>query len=247
MSPDRREDERPFFVHVMKTGGATFRRRMEANLGAEFVYPNTAIDSDMRAANADLSYFRTIPEERMRSLRGFTGHFPFIVTKLVPGPVVTMTVLRDPVERTISYLKHCRVHQEQHHGMALEEIYEDPWYYPLMMENHQVRVFALRLEDDPENATEIVTLDEERLGWAREHLESVDFIGLHSHYDDFVEEVTEYFGWSGKAPPNWHVSEPEHIPESFRRRIAEDMAIDMAFYEFAKELHSRRHPAKATG
>jgi len=163
----------------------------------------------------------------------------------VPGPVVTMTVLRDPVERTISYLKHCRAYQEQHHGMALEEIYEDPWYFPLMMLNHQVRVFALTLEDDPENATEIVELNDERLGWARGHLESVDFLGLHEHYDDFVEEVTQYFGWSGKSPPNWHVSEPEHVSAALRRRIADDMAIDLEFYEFARELHAERHRRKA--
>jgi hypothetical protein len=230
----------------MKTGGATFRRRIEANLGVDHVYPNPAIDTDLLAANLSVPYLAGLPEERVRELRAYTGHFPFAATQMLPGRFVTLTVLRDPVERTISYLKHCRKYQEEHRGMALEAIYEDPWFFPTMMDNHQVKVFAFAPEDHMETVAEVITIDEARAARARANLESVDFLGLHEHYDDFVRDVSDHLGWDGEAPPSWHVSEAEDIDASFRRRIAEDMAADMAFFEHARELYHRRR-ARATG
>ena len=37
-----------------------------------------------------------------------TGHFPLCTTELLGGAFTTFTVLRDPVERTLSYLRHHR-------------------------------------------------------------------------------------------------------------------------------------------
>ena len=238
---------RLFFVHVMKTGGATFRRRIEANLGEEHVYPNASIDTDMLAANLSVQYLLDLPEERVRTLQAYTGHFPFAVTQMLPGRFLTMTVLRDPVERTISYLKHCRKYQEQHHDMALEAIYEDPWYFPTMMKDHQVKVFALAPEDRAETVAEVIDIDADRAARARANLDSIDFLGLHEHYDDFVRDVSEHLGWSGDAPFSWHVSEAEEISASFRRRIADDMAADLEFYEYARERYDRRPRARAIG
>jgi hypothetical protein len=232
--------DRIFFVHVMKTGGATFRRHIEANLGEEHVYPNAAVDEDLLSANLSVPYLRDLPAERVRELRAYTGHFPFAATQILPGPFLTMTVLRDPVERTISYLKHCRKYQEQHRGMALEAIYEDPWYFPTMMENHQTKVFAITPEDDADTVAEVIPMDAARLALAQANLETIDILGLHEHYDDFVATASAHLGWPGTPPPSWHVSEPETIDASFRRRIEQDMAMDLEFFAFARDLHEAR-------
>jgi hypothetical protein len=238
---------RLFFVHVMKTGGATFRRHIERSLGVEHVYPNPDIDTDLLAANISVDHLLGLPAERVRALHAYTGHFPFAVTQMLPGSFTTATVLRDPVERTISYLKHCRKYQEQHHGMALEAIYDDPWYFPTWIQNHQLKVFAFTPDDHPQVVADVIAIDDARIATARANLESVDFLGLHEHYDEFVREVSAHFGWTAEAPPSWHVSEPEEIAPSFRRRIADDLAADVEFFEFARELHQRRHRARAAG
>jgi hypothetical protein len=234
-----------FFVHVMKTGGATFRRHIEANLGVEHVYPNPELDEDLLIANLRIPYLLELPEERHRAIAAYTGHFPFIVTELLPGPFVTLTVLRDPVERTISYLKHCRRYQEQHRGLPLEEIYEDERYYRTLMDNHQTKVFSFTPEDGADSIWTIVDVDQARLDRACANLEAVDVLGLHEHYDEFVAEASARFGWPPAAPPSWHVSEPEAVAPSFRRRIASDMAADIELYEFAKGLHQQRRARRA--
>jgi hypothetical protein len=240
-------NERIFFIHVMKTGGATFRRHIEVNLGAEHVYPNAELDPDLLVANLRISYLTSLPEERHRAIQAYTGHFPFVASQVLPGPFTTLTVLRDPVERTISYLKHCRRYQEQHHGLPLEEIYEDEQYFSTLMDNHQAKVFSFTPADRADSIWQTAHVDAARLAQARANLETVDVIGLHEHYDDFVREASERFGWPPAPPPSWHVSEPEEVASSFRRRIADDMAADLEFYEFARELHASRHRRSRAG
>jgi hypothetical protein len=151
-----------------------------------------------------------------------------------------MTVLREPIERTISYLKHCRRYQEQHHGMALEAIYEDPWYFPTMMKDHQAKVFSITPEDDADTVAEVIDIDDRRLAVACANLEAVDLVGLHEYYDDFVRDASARFGWPDTPPPSWHVSAPEEVAPSFRRRIEQDMAADIEFFAFARSLHQAR-------
>ncbi len=45
---------------------------------------------------------------RRDEIRVVTGHFPLCVTELLDADFATFTVLRDPVERTLSYLRHHR-------------------------------------------------------------------------------------------------------------------------------------------
>jgi hypothetical protein len=87
---------------------------------------------------------------------------------------------------------------------------------------------------------EVLTMDDSRLATAKANLESVDVIGLHERYDEFVAEASARLGWPGTLPPSWHVSEPEEIDAAFRKRIETDMAVDVELYAFARDLHARR-------
>src|SRR5438128_6563867 len=128
-----------FFVHVMKTGGATFRQHLYGSFGEERVFPCHKVDAPDRAWLID--YLLRIPPERRAATRAYIGHFPFVVTELMGIDFVTLTMLRDPVERTISYLKHCTQYNPQHQGMTLEKIYDDPFFFPSFIHNHQTKMF----------------------------------------------------------------------------------------------------------
>jgi hypothetical protein len=101
-------------------------------------------------------------------------------------------------------------------------------------------VFAIRPEDEADTVSEVIRMDGDRLATACANLATVDVLGLHEHYDDFVSEASAILGWPATAPPSWHVSEPEAIDPAFRRRIERDMAIDMEFVDFARGLHASR-------
>ena len=228
----------------MKTGGATFRQHVYANFAAGEVYPRPKVDNMERAWLVD-SLLR-LPAERRAETRAYTGHFPFVVTELLGIDLVTFTILRHPVDRTLSYLKHCKRYHSQHAELSLEEIYEDPFYFPCFIHEHQTKIFSMTADDPLESYADVVDIDERRLEIAKTNLEKVDVVGLSEHHGEFVSEMQQRFGWQFKTLKNRRVSSEDWAaPASLRRRIADDNRADVAFFEFATQLHAQRRRTRS--
>jgi hypothetical protein len=238
MTPDRKF----FFVHIMKTAGGTLRRHIRANFAEDEVYPLRGLDQDLHKANMMLSYLKALPAERLERIRAFTGHFPFMATELVGADVATITVLRDPVERTLSYLRAHRLHQRD--GLALEEIYEKGFWFRSFIHNHQAKLFALTVEDNPRSYMDPLEVDAARLELAKANLAKVDVVGTQEDFDDLLAALRHRFGWNIGSVPDIHVNPGRDVPDSFRRRIAEDNAADVEFYAYAQELCAERRRAR---
>lgn len=232
------EGRRYFFVHVMKTGGTTFRRHVDVNFpAAGAVYPDRALDGNPRDAYVMIQPLLQMSAARRAPIRAYLGHFPLIVPQLIDPGLTTLTVLRDPVDRTISYLKHCKRLNPQHRDLALEDIYEDGFLFPTLMRDHQVKIFAMTAGDRLESFMDVVDIDDERRRLAERNLESVDLVGLHERYDDFLAALTDRFRWDIREKSSFMTSaESWNVSDAFRRRIAADNPQDVAFYEFAREL-----------
>jgi hypothetical protein len=243
-SPDRQEAvaERFFFIHVMKTGGGTLRLHIRNNFAPDQVFPQPDLDADLMTANTSLAYLRALPAERRRRIRVFTGHFPFMATELL-GEVTTLTLLRDPVERTLSWLRA----RQRNHGGKLESIYEDPMLFEMFVHNHQAKLFSFTAADEPDSYLAGLDVTPDRLALAKRNLSHVDAIGVQEHFDDFCSELKRRFGWAFGEVENRHVSEPVEVPTSLRERIAADNGADMELYAFARELcmSRRRVPGAA--
>jgi hypothetical protein len=234
-------EPRFFFVKVMKTGGATFLRHILANFERDEVYPYKQFDPDMQIANIGINYLTGLPPERRARIRVYTGHFPFVAAELVGLELVTLTILRDPVERTISYLKHCKRYHEEHRELSLEEIYRDEFHFPCFIHNHQAKIFSMTTDDRLESYMDVIEVDDQRLEIAKDNLEQVDVLGLHEQYDEFVDALRHRFGWRFDRARNRRVSrEKWEVPPELRQLIADDNSADVSFYEHAKQLHEQR-------
>jgi hypothetical protein len=236
---------RLLFLHVMKTAGTTFVQHLHANVEPGGVYPDLEPGSERRSA------YRLIPllRDYVRgggTARAFAGHFPSAVIDIV-RPDVTMTVLREPVERTISILRQHERLNERLRGASIEEIYEDGFVRPMFVQDHQAKVFAMTSTDRLESVMDVLEVDEARLELAKRNLERVDIVGLTEHYDEFLELVGERLGWPVGRKRRLNVSpEGAEIPDELRERITEDNPADIAFYQHAVELVASRRPTRTS-
>ncbi len=136
------------FIHIMKTGGTSFADIISSNFSAGERYPDACIapDADIfRRIEAYLFVPKLVADVNalQGKLRMVRGHIPYAVRALLHGPYVAMTLLRDPVERTLSYLKHCRRYHIEHQKLQLEAIYEDPWFQASFIHNYQTKLFSM--------------------------------------------------------------------------------------------------------
>jgi hypothetical protein len=232
-----------FFVHVMKTGGTSFMQHLESNFPPEQRYPAQGPGSKRQQAYYLIDELRTLTPEQRSAIRMYAGHFPYVASALV-GADVTLTILRDPVERIVSMLRHRkRLHREQR-DLTLEEIYDDPWVFPLYLHDYQAKLYAMTSEDKLESHLDVIEVDEARLRTAVANLERVDVLGLSDRYAEFTEQMARRFGWRFAPVPDINVSrEGWDVSPAFRRRIAADNAADLAFFEHARGLYERRRRA----
>jgi Sulfotransferase family len=232
-----------FFVHIMKTGGASLRQHVYANFKAGEVYPVPNRDDMDRAWLVD--YLLDLSPERRAQTRVYTGHFPFVASQLLGVDPVTMTIMRDPVERTISYLKHCKRYHEQHRDLTLEQIYNDDFHFPCFIHNHQTKIFAMTTDDKLESYMDVIDINNQRLEIAKHNLERVEVLGIHEQYDEFLDALRRRFGWRLDRKITRRAGREQwEVPALLRQRITEDNAADVEFFEHAKRLHEQRRRAR---
>ena len=241
-------EKRFFFLHVMKTGGGTLRRQIFANFSEDEVYPSASFDGNMLEANTSLHRLLN-PGRRRSPIRVFAGHFPYAAIQLLGGNFTTITILRDPVERTLSLLKQFKSQHESLRTAPLEDIYERPLIFIPYIKNHQAKLFALTADDKPDSYHQALDVDEQRLEAAKRNLERIDVVGTHEHYEQLLSELRLRFGWQFPAIADRNVTHKEEVSATFRRRIAEDNAADVEFFRYASQLRDRRRarPARIDG
>jgi hypothetical protein len=238
-----------FFIHVMKTAGTTFSRAIKQQFAAEAIYPCAGLDfqSPTGAEGLDsyikISRVLSLTPQRRADVRVFTGHFPYFVAEQLGTDLVTMTLLREPVERSLAALRHFK-RDAPYRDLSLEDIYDNRLIFRFYVENHQTKVFALSPNDNEDAINCGFTVDDERFARAKANLATVDAIGLTEAYPDFIEEIRTRFGWwpegidaerrENASREGWTAG-----PE-LRERIAADNAYDVQFYEYAQALVAGR-------
>jgi len=232
-----------FFVHIMKTGGATLRQHIYANFAPGAVFPVPKVDDMDRTWLVD--YLLDLPPQRRATIRGYMGHYPFVASQLLDEDPITLSILRDPVDRTISYLKHCKRYHAQHRDLRLEEIYDDYFHFACFMQNHQTKIFSMTEEDKLESFMDVIEIDDRRLTLAKGNVELVDVLGVHDRYGQFVDDLRARFGWRFDRAGNRRVSREEwDVSPAFRRRIADDNAADIELYDYAQRLQEERQRSR---
>ena len=247
MSPPSPHDgtTRYFVAHMQKTAGTALRDRLRASFPEEQIYPNGSDGPDPRVAVISVAHLRERWAARGDQIRLLTGHFPVRTTELLDAEFVTMTVLRHPVERTLSFLRHQAERRQRGatEDTPLVEIYEDPFRFEHMIRNHMTRTLSLSPDEmlAHDGVLTPVPYTPERLELAEEALAGLELFGLQDRFDEFCDELGVRYGLEVGGKLRSNTTEPTEVPPGLADRIAEDNALDMELYEFACTLYRERH------
>lgn len=145
-------DKKFLFIHIMKTGGTSFADIISDNFTADERYPDACVAPDagiFRRIEAYLFVPGLVAEVNalQGKLRMVRGHVPYATRALLQDNYIALTLLRHPVERTLSYLKHCRRYHTEHQQLELEAIYEDRWFNESFVHNYQTKLFSMSAEE----------------------------------------------------------------------------------------------------
>ena len=244
----RRVDRRRFFyVHVQKAAGTELRERLKRHFPPEKLYPDPT-DGDIFEVAPQVSVRQLLArwEQRKSEIEVITGHFPYCTTELLDADFATLSVLREPVERTLSHLRHHRKMHPEARDLSLETIYEEV-FRPALFANHMVKMFSLTAEEIATSAERdtwamVMRIDftPDRLVRAKDHVADLDVLGLHDTFDDFCAELQSRFGWQLGEPLYANRTPPEHVAAGLRARIAADNALDAELFEYARDLYEDR-------
>ena len=87
----------------------------------------------------------------------------------------------------VSFLKHCKKYQLAPRHLSLAEIYEDPFYFPYLIHEHQTKMFSITPDDTPDSYADVIDVDDRRLEIAKTNLEKVDVMGLSEHHGELLD------------------------------------------------------------
>lgn len=240
-----------FFLHIPKTAGSSLHQFISAHFDPEAVLPvywAGRIDAQIWSAFRSYSYFR--------------GHFSFgWMRRALAERPVTLTMLRDPIERFLSLFAYAQQEPAVHvpiHRAVFERLSVDDY----VADRHLVRttggIFTGNI--DPQTSLLVDDLDEDTLremggsathtakGWvetARRLLDSFEFVGISERFEESLLLLCYTFGWRPPVQvPRLNVTRRrprlDHLSAVTIHRIAEYNKLDVELYEHATRLFDER-------
>ncbi len=231
------------YLHVPKTAGTTLIGLLEEQFQPKEI---CALEAWLDLPKYDVDY------SPFRFLR---GHVAFEIGKVLPRPLRIVTMLRDPIERTLSnYEMMRRQPGDPWHlvvkDMSIGEFVASPLTRHLF-ENTQTRLFGSTW--DIQRITDI-TAEKERipadlLAVAKDRLAGCDFVGLTERFQESLDLLTYTFGWfprsdieSRNVAPVGRLQRDELAPKVLHQ-LEDRVHLDLELYRFAETLFAERRAA----
>lgn len=222
-----------FFLHIPKTGGLTLRAILSRHFARRHVCTANGLGSFVRLSSQEIAQYRY-----------FRGHLPYNITQLMPQPPVTITFLRDPLERTLSNYAYLRARNDlKLHPIAASHDLMGYLSHERVAHNQADMMTYYLGADFPVRG---YPYRHKNLDLAMERLEKMAFVGITERYDDSIQLLTHTL----QIPPVEQVEKRNASAERLRisdlsndeyALIDEMTQIDQKLYAYAKSLFEERY------
>jgi len=221
------------FLHIPKAAGTTLAGIAERHYPARKQY---RLGENAQAA---IERFNQLPEAERGRYRYIAGHFPYGVHEQVPGPYAYMTMLREPIDRVISFYHFIR-NDSRHpwHEVLPDSIHEFALNCHLpVFDNGQTRQLAGDWGRIP-----FGECGPDLLERAKQNLEAIEVVGLREAFIPSLLLAGQRFGWRrlGFQPANRNPDRPtEPVDADTLEQLRQWNKLDLELYAFAKDRFER--------
>jgi hypothetical protein len=227
-------NETVIFLHIPRTAGTTLHRIIDRQYRQEECH---WIDRH----NVGIEEFKNLPPARRAEIRMLRGHMPFGLHKYIPGPSTYFTLLRDPVERVVSYYYFVR-RDPQHYlhdyalvqGMTLKRYIESQ--VSLATDNCQTRIISGVWDTLPHDECTEATLASAKRNLA----EHFTVVGLTERFDETLMLLKQRFAWQNvfyqRQNVTWGRPGQESLPAETLAVVRERNQLDLRLYTYAEAL-----------
>ena len=217
------ERRQPIVVlHIPKTAGTSLRRLIQENYPSEDIYYIYGEDSQFTT----LKDFNKLTIEEKSNYKIFMGHIPFNQKLFAHLQPTYITMLRNPIDRVLSYYHHVMQREEwKEKNISLLKYIENS--NDSQLSNHQTRM----LTGFPK-----VPIDEMQLEIAIKNLEShFTIVGITEYFREAAEALRALFGWENNMEFKENVSvgrkQKEYYSDLEIDKIRELNKFDIKLYE----------------
>jgi hypothetical protein len=249
------------FLHLPKTGGTTVKHILDANYPEEERWeldheeatrnrsrPQGGGEPNIRAIRGEIpplgrkapkgrlararAAFEKAPPEQRRHIRYMFGHMVYGSHAFTDGDWNYFTLLRDPVERSLSIYGHRTRHQGVDVGIER--------YYVEGRDHQQFNQQTILVAGGPYEDPFPASVNNEMLERAKENLRSFIAVGTTERFEEAIELLRRKIGLRNVNYERLNVA-PERprrdeVPQWVIDRIIEWNSLDIELHEFASKL-----------
>lgn len=242
-------DDVLLYVHIPKTGGTSLISILDSKFPERKIFPLHS------PANENLFWAFT-PQE-LKQFRFVRGHYRFgpydeSVYRHISQNPICITMLRDPIQRTVSSYRHIiRTPDHRLHatllanGSTLRDYLTREEYLP-QITNLQTRIVVGAYPARPSGLRRRKTIsDKTMVMFAKQRLEQYAFVGLMERFEESIELLTYTFDWPDvEEIPRLNIASDSFSPESIEEDLLEIMrhktALDRKLYHHAQNIFQGR-------
>jgi hypothetical protein len=261
--------------HIQKTAGTSLRRVVRANL------PSSELElaADLRKLRYKpdelldwhRDWYRSLSPDRRERLCCMMSHSAGYLVPAVDRPVETLVLVREPVDRVLSFYfyKRRRPHDAAGSGsnggfISLEQVYAADKVEragikrPARLEaweqffNWQSRCLLSVFHDVSELPWSRGPSSDADLwrGRLRDLVENVVFAGVQDRFAEYVDLLAKHFGWRESVPTskvNERRPPASEISVELRETILEYNWLDSELHELCRQVQERREAEVQVG
>ena len=235
-----KKHESLIFLHIPKAAGTTLMTILDRQYEPDVIFSTYGSKRDQEGVDK----LKKLPEDQREKIRVLRGHLPFGVHTFLPQTSHYFTILRDPIERTISHYyfvlkttRHYLHDRVTSQNMTLKDYVSNG--IDTELDNGQTRVIS-----GVGHTVGFGQCSTEMLETAKKHLSEMLVVGLSERFDETVILLKRNFGW--KLPFYIKANVTENRPR--REDISKDTLaaiercneLDFELYRYAQELFEER-------